>query len=369
MADWDPFAIDASAAAPPPGRAAEAGGEGAKGRRIERADLDRLAGTIYKQSCEQRPWVRIVDPSADLSWYQPSCTLDDWPHKDVKVETGQGIAYVTFCRPDANNVLNSSMYAGLCDAVFLLHERKDIRCVVFSGEGKLFCGGSDPKFDGNFVTHKQSAKAERAVNQLRERAMKAGALKNSDAGIGKLLQAKLWYAMSTLPQFSIALVNGSAIGDGVGCLACVDMVISVSTAFFALPEVRDGLVQCILAPYIVSKVGLGMAKAMLGSGMTFSVDQMRRAGLISEVVDSVEAGHTKVAEICEVLTACGPRSVEAAKQLVVGVGGQPITERVMFFTAALLAMVTVSDESRDGMVCVQQKKPKPWEEKPITPLH
>jgi len=146
------------------------------------------------------------------------------------------------------------------------------------------------------------------------------------------------------------------------------MAISVSHALFSLPEVRNGMVQCTLAPYVVSRVGPGFAKAMLGSGMTYGVDAMKRAGLISEVVESVEEGHKKIAEICEVLTACGPRSVEAAKQLVLGVGGQPITEGVMFFTAALLAMVTVSDESRDGMVCVQLRKPKPWEEKPITPL-
>jgi len=124
-----------------------------------------------------------------------------------------------------------------------------------------------------------------------------------------------------------------------------------------------------LAPWIVTKVGPNFAKYMLASGMNFGFDEMKRAGLINEEVDSVDEGHKKIGEICEVLTACGPRSVEAAKQLVVGVGGQPITEGVMFFTAALLAMVTVSDESRDGMVCVQMRNPKPWEEKPITPLH
>jgi len=337
---------------------------------LTRGELDAMAEGVYKQACETRPWAAISDPTPDLGWYEPSCSFEDWDHKAVQVELGQGIAYITLNRPDSSNALDAAMFCGLADAVFNLHERKDIRCVVFSGVGKLLCGGADPKFDGCFARRRQPPKVERHLAQLRERAVQAGALPaEGDAGLGGLLQAKFWYTMNSLPQFSIALVNGSAIGDGVGLLACVDMTIAVSSAFFSLPAVRDGLVPSFVAPYLVAKVGPGFAKYMIASGMTLTAAEMQSAGLISELVSDVAEGHKKVAEICEVLTACGPRSVEASKKLVVGVGGQPIDEGVMFFTAALLAMVTVSDESRDGMVCVQLRKPKPWEEKPITPLH
>lgn len=368
-ADWDPFGIDEQ---PTGGAVASVANSAAHavGGRLARAELDGLADEIYKQTVSQRPWQKTADPSTDLTWYQPSSSFENWNHKDVKVELGQGIAYVTLNRPNDNNLLSASVLAGLCDAVFALHSRKDLRCVVFSGEGKLFCGGADPQLSGTFVQNKQPNKVERVLSQLKERAIKAGALKGEDdsTGLGRLLQAKVWFAMATLPQFSITLVNGSAIGDGAGCLACVDMVIAVQSAYFSFPEVRDGRIQCILTPYIVAKVGPGFAKYMLGSGRNLTAEDLRQAGLISEVVESVEEGHQKIAKICEVLTECGPRSVEAAKQLVVGVGGQPITEGVMFFTAALLAMVTVSDEARDGMICVQARKDKPWQEKPITPL-
>uniref|UniRef100_A0A7S2LWI6 3-hydroxyisobutyryl-coenzyme A hydrolase n=1 Tax=Zooxanthella nutricula TaxID=1333877 RepID=A0A7S2LWI6_9DINO len=365
MADWDPFAIDDSAASAPapPGTNGVASSKKAGG--VSKTELDSIADMVYKHLKTLRPWSKIIDPNADLTWYHPSCSLEDWKHDQVKIEVGQGIAYVIFNRPNTNNELDAGIYAALADAMVCLHSRKDLRCVVFSGEGKMFSGGTDPKFDGNFVRHAQPARVERSLAQLKERAARAGATPD----LGRLLQAKLWYTLALLPQFTIALVNGSAIGDAVGALACMDMVISVKSAYFSLPEVRSGLVQCGLAPYIVAKVGAGMAKYMLGSGRAFSVEEMRRAGLISEVVETVQEGHQKIAEICEVLTGCGPRSVEASKQLIFGVGGQPITERVMFFTAAMLAKVTVSDESKDGMVCVQMRKPKPWEEKPITPLH
>lgn len=366
MAAWDPFGVlEASSTS----TAATAGpGNGGKNRPSKK-DLDLIADTLFQETCDQKPWQKTPDPRPDLSWYEPSCTLQAWNHTDVKLELGQGIAYVTLNKPKVGNVLSSSILLGLCDAVVGLHARPDIRCVVFSGAGALFCGGADPKSDGNFATHKFSPKGEKALMKLKERAVKAGALKDMDSNPGLLLQAKMWQAMTQLPQFTIALVNGSAMGDGLGCVACVDMVISVKSAYYSLPEVKDGRVQCLITPYIVAKAGMGYAKYMLGSGMNLTTDDMVLAGLVNEVVDSVEDGQKKITDICEVLTACGPRSVEAAKQLVVGVGGQPITEGVMFFTASLLAMVTVSYEAKVGMVCLQTKQPKPWEEKPIMTLH
>jgi len=336
---------------------------------LSKADLDVVSEALFKETCHQKPWQRTPDPRPDLGWYTPSCSLEHWTHKSVKIELGQGIAYVTFDRPEQGNSLNASMFLGLLDAVYGLHMRKDIRCVVFSGEGKLFCGGEDPKFDGNFIDHKFAPRAEKTFAQLKERAVKHGAMKDLDANPGPLLQAKLWESMGQLPQFSICLVNGSAVGAGIGMLVCVDMVISVKTAYFSLPEVREGLVPAIYAPYLTAKVGASFAKYMVASGRNFPAEDLKRAGLLSELVDTVEEGHGKIRDICEVLTACGPRSVEAAKQLVVGVGGQPIAEGIMFFTASLLAMVTVSEEAKVGMVAVQTKAPKPWEEKPITVLH
>lgn len=368
MTLWDPFHVDDASGSAVVADEAGPAHAGASSRRPSRAELESVVETMYQQQCTAKPWQRTADPAPDLSWYEPSCSISNWGHKDVKLKLGQGIAYVTLNKPEAGNLLSGSVLLGLCDAVFALHQRKDIRCVVFSGEGKLLCAGLDPNFDGNFAQQKFPGKVERSFAQLKERAVKAGALRDADANPGPLLQAKLWQSIMALPQFTIALANGSAIGDGLGCVACVDMAIALQNCYFSLSEVREGQVQCLIMPYIVAKVGLGFAKFMAGSGSNVSAEAMQRAGLISEVVQSLEDGHQKIAEICEVLTACGPRSVEAAKQLVMGVGGQPISEAVSFFTAALLAMVTVSDEARDGMICLQTKAPKPWEVMPIKPL-
>merc|ERR1719362_1318703 len=115
------------------------------------------------------------------------------------------------------------------------------------------------------------------------------------------------------------------------------------------------------APYLINKLGTGGATVFMCTGENMSAEKACFWNLVSEVVENLDEGHNRISELAAVLTACGPRSVEAAKNLVVGVGGQQISEGIMWFTAAMLAMVTISDEARDGMICVQARTPKPWE--------
>uniref|UniRef100_A0A7S4W5X6 3-hydroxyisobutyryl-coenzyme A hydrolase n=1 Tax=Alexandrium monilatum TaxID=311494 RepID=A0A7S4W5X6_9DINO len=368
MADYDPFAIDetdATAAAAP--AAATGGGAG----RISKDDLEKVVEDTWKFVCAEQPWQKSPNPMPDLSWYTPTAGFDNWTHKEVLIELGPGIAYVKINRPDNDNLMNESVLVGLIDALFNLHYRKDIRLVVFSASGTLFCGGADPSTDPDNILKKAPPQGQvwAHIEDLKKKALKAGAFPDGNAKIGLLLKMKMWHTWMTLPQFTLALVNGSAMGDGVGCVCCCDMGIALRGAYFTLSDVKMGLVPAFIAPYVTAKIGSGHAKRMIASAENMSAEKAKHCGMINEVVDDLEQAHKMIKEVAEVLTACGPRSVEAAKQLVIGVGGMPITEPIMFYTGRMLAQVTVSDEARDGMVCLQARKPKPWEETPIQPLY
>merc|ERR1712187_1052921 len=112
---------------------------------------------------------------------------------------------------------------------------------------------------------------------------------------------------------------------------------------------------------------MGEAKSLICTAENLTAERAKHIGLVSEVTATLDEAHKKIIDLAEVLTACGPRSVEACKMLLCGVAGQQITEGLSFFTAAMLAMVTISDEAKVGMVALQARKPKPWEEKPIKP--
>jgi len=372
MADYDPFAIeeptvDTGSAEPADAPAAAGGGSG----RIAKEDLNQIIEHLWDSINSEKPWQKSPNPTPDLSWYSPTQGFDNWTHKDVKVECGTGIAYVSINRPDHNNLINDSVLVALIDALFNLHFLKDIRLVIFSGIGTMFCGGSDPKTDGEGIFQKAPPKPEvrKHVDYLTHKALQAGAFPDGVAKVGQLLKMKMWHTWMTLPQFTLALVNGSAIGDGVGIVCCCDMGIAVDGAYFMLPDVKFGSVPAAVSPYVVAKIGTGNAKRMIASAENMPAEKAKRCGMVSEVVESVEEAHKMINDIAGVLTACGPRSVEAAKQLVIGVGGMPLTEPLQFYTARMLAQVTVSDEATAGMVCVQARTPKPWEENPIKPLY
>lgn len=65
-----------------------------------------------------------------------------YENKYVKVENDRGLAVVTLDRPAANAV-SLEVYDELRRTFHRLGKDKDMRVAVFTGAGKVFCGGND----------------------------------------------------------------------------------------------------------------------------------------------------------------------------------------------------------------------------------
>lgn len=376
MADWDPFAVDDAA-----GGVVQMGAgmtfsvddtypmDGTD-RRVVKRDFDKTLTMAVTKVHTEEPWVKAPNPLPDMSWHKASCTLEDWKHTEVKCEVGSGIAYFTINRPGDGNKLNGPVTAALLDAVFNLHSRPDIRVAVFTAEGTLFCAGGDPKGDGDGGFEKASLPPEvqAARDALGEKALKRGAFPDGKVNIGRLLQTRFWQVWATIPQFTICLANGSAMGDGVGLCCVCDYTIAVEGAFFSLASVKSGLVPAGVAPYIVAKTGNGAAKRIFCTSENLSAKKAIDAGIVDEVVASVADGHKSIGTLCEQLTKCGPRTVQAAKELVLGVAGQQMVNPLMFYTSMISAKVTNAEEAQQAIAAAAAGKPMPWEATPIKPL-
>ena len=66
---------------------------------------------------------------------------DKWEHFDFAV--ADGVATITFNRPDKLNALTFDVYADLRDVLAELPHRGDVRVVVLAGQGRGFCSGGD----------------------------------------------------------------------------------------------------------------------------------------------------------------------------------------------------------------------------------
>merc|ERR1711967_91531 len=102
-------------------------------------------------------------------------------------------------------------------------------------------------------------------------------------------------------------------------------------------------------PHLCNKLGASNARFLVLSGTTISGEDAKRYRLVQEIVDDAKQAHALIATICEFSTQCGPKSVGACKELVNGVAGNPITEKVMFYTANMLQRVTVGEEAAVAM--------------------
>lgn len=336
-------------------------------------DIERTLKKISTDLNEQKPWQSFPDLKPDLTWWTPTCTSKDWKHKDVGFEVADGIAYVTFKRGSDNNAIIDSVVSALNDALFELHSRKgDIRVVVFTGEGKMYCSGEDRsgKTGNTIDLKKNTPEVDASLNELAKRAQEAGAFpENTEVDMKMLKLAKTFQVWAMLPQFSICLANGSAMGMGVGCACACDMTIAMKDSFFCVSEVRVGNVPALIAPYIIMKVGAGYAKRLMSTAENLSATEAKAMNLINEVVDNVKAGHELIKQVCEQVTQCGPETVDATKNYIYSVAGKPVNDNLMAYTCAILQRFVNSKEGQAGLAAFQADEPKPWEKSPIKPKY
>lgn len=132
---------------------------------------------------------------------------------------------------------------------------------------------------------------------------------------------------------------------------------------------RIGTIPAVIAPYIVARTGVGLAKRLFCTGETFSAADAMDHQIVSEVVEDIKAGHSLVKQICEDVVKCSPHAVTASKRLVDGVAGQQLTHNLMFYTCSALFQSMNSPDAKDGIKAALGGTPAPWEGKPLIPLY
>src|SRR5438128_2572014 len=99
-----------------------------------------------------RPSLSGVDADRGQLPFRPGCADRDrrgrgapdmkrWEHFDY--DEHEGVATLTFSRPERLNALTFDVYADIRDLTDSLRRRQDIRVLVIRGQGRGFCSGGD----------------------------------------------------------------------------------------------------------------------------------------------------------------------------------------------------------------------------------
>jgi len=91
-------------------------------------------------------------------------------------------------------------------------------------------------------------------------------------------------AMHQAPKPLVAVVDGRAIGGGMGLACACDWLIASDRASFALPELLWGLVPAIIWPVVTDRLPAHIARHWTVTAHARSAAEARAAGLVDDVV-------------------------------------------------------------------------------------
>lgn len=257
--------------------------------------------------------------------------------------THQGsLATVVLDRPQVHNAFDDTLIAELTAALAALAGDAGVRALVLTGAGPTFSAGAD-------------------LNWMRGMA-KASAADNRDDA---LRLAQLLRALAFFPKPTLARVNGSAYGGGVGLVACCDIAIGVEGAKFALSEAKLGLVPATIAPYVVAAIGPRQARRLFVSAEIFDATEAARIGLLHQCVAADQLDEAVDRQL-HFLAKGGPVAQHEAKLLAWRTTGitPESSARADAENAELIARLRVSAEGQQGLSAFLEKQSPPWARSP-----
>jgi 2-(1,2-epoxy-1,2-dihydrophenyl)acetyl-CoA isomerase len=185
-------------------------------------------------------------------------------YQTIILEKSDEIATITLNRPQKRNAFNSRLLGEFVDATEDAAGDTAVKVLIITGAGSAFCSGNDFSEDmPSQVNMPETVKVRQAIAS----------------------QDKQMLDLRKIPKPIIAMVNGPAIGAGLGFCLSSDIVIASEDASFGFGFVRLGLHPEAGLTYILPRI-VGVAKAceLLFMGKVIDAETAERIGLVNLVV-------------------------------------------------------------------------------------
>lgn len=248
-----------------------------------------------------------------------------------------GVAVVLLNRPEKHNAFNGDVVAALDDIFETLHANEQVRTVFIRGAGKSFSAGADLSW--------MKAAADYTESENRDDAMAL---------------ARMLKKLHDLPQFTVAMVQGAAMGGGAGLVAACDAAIAMKDAKLRFSEVRLGLTPATISPYVVKAIGPRWAKALFATGEGFDGKFAEQIGLVQYAVENEEEMEAIAEHLTRLIFDAAPGAVADAKKLVDDVLDREIDHDLLSDTAHRIAHRRASEEGREGLSAFLEKRKPRW---------
>ena len=252
----------------------------------------------------------------------------------------RGVLTVALNRPDVRNAFNETLISELTEVFGKRVLEKDVRLVVFTGEGTVFSAGGDL----NWMKKSIDLSFEGNLDDTQR-------------------LTAMFRTMNDCPKPVIGAIHGAAIGGGVGLTAICDIAIATRDTQFSLSEVRLGIVPACIGPFVISKIGASHARALFMSAERFQAARAKEVGLIHTIVEDRVSLDVEIERVVANMLQCGPHAMAAAKKLVLDLSWADRREAVgdtLDYVARMLAELRVSPEGQEGLKAFLEKRKPNW---------
>lgn len=241
-----------------------------------------------------------------------------------------GVAVIQLNRPDAMNALNSVLMAEMIALLGELEGDDTVRCVVITGNEKVFAAGADIKDMANAS----------AVDMLYR-------------------NMSMWDVVGAFPKPIIAAVSGVCLGGGCELVMACDIIIASEKAKFGQPEINLGVIPGAGGTQRLTRVvGKHLAMEMILNNRWLTAEEAKQHGLANHVFP-VDSYLDEALKLAGEIAARAPVAVRMGKESVNKAFESTLAEGVKFERRAF-AFLFSTDDQTEGMDAFVNKREADW---------
>ena len=243
----------------------------------------------------------------------------------------EGLLTITLDRPEKLNALNIALHDELQSILAALETDPSVRVIILTGAGRAFSAGAEMG----------DRRAQEPLNDIDRRARVH-------------LGGRTCELLDRLPQVTIGLVNGLAIGGGVVLLSCCDIRLAATSAWFSIPEVELGVPLSWQAlPRLMRELGPARTKELAMACERFTAEQAEAWGFVNHVYpddELPEAART----FAERLLSMDPLTLAMTKSACAALANSMVPKELTWSDAELMllahrqATIRRQHEGRNG---------------------
>jgi 2-(1,2-epoxy-1,2-dihydrophenyl)acetyl-CoA isomerase len=252
---------------------------------------------------------------------------------ELTYEVADRIATITLNRPDKLNAFTRPMLAAWADALAEAQRDDGVHVVIVTGAGRAFCAGGD-------------------VGRMGEARPGALDLKN-----------ELWEQVHRIPKTLeamdkpvLAMVNGLAVGAGMGMCVMCDVRVASDQARFATGYVGVGLVPGDGDTYFLPRlVGSAKALELFWTGDFIDAAEAHRLGIVNRVVPAAELREATY-ELARRIAAGPQVPIRMIKRLVYQSARLDLRTH-LDLVSSHMAVVRQTEDHVEGVRAFKEKRP------------